>query len=281
MINIDELIQQANDLAPLPASTVRLAQLVSSPDYHMDEVVALIDFDQALTVKLLRAANSAAEASKTKVGTVIEAVLRLGAARILSMAVATGAKPLLQNRIPAYGLDEGGLWRHSVAAAVAAEVLPGFCQQEIPPESFTAALLHDVGKLVMGRFIDPKILGYIQQAQEVEKIGRLEAEMLIIKVHHAELGGLIARHWQLPERVAQAIGYHHQPELPHERVCDVTYVANQIAKSIEAGLEGRTVETIIDPEVTNRIGLALEKLPELCSTAVTRYQQVSLRYNAT
>ncbi|MEN9841780.1 MAG: hypothetical protein RL376_1580, partial [Verrucomicrobiota bacterium] len=126
MINIDELIQQANDLAPLPASTVRLAQLVSSPDYHMEEVVALIDFDQALTVKLLRAANSAAEASKTKVGTVSEAVLRLGAARILSMAVATGAKPLLQKQIPAYGLDEGGLWRHSVASAVAAEVLPSF-----------------------------------------------------------------------------------------------------------------------------------------------------------
>ena len=42
MIDLDRLIEQANELAPLPASTVRLAELVGNPDCHLDDVVELI-----------------------------------------------------------------------------------------------------------------------------------------------------------------------------------------------------------------------------------------------
>ena len=52
--------------------------------------------------------------------------------------------------------------------------------------------LHDVGKLVMGRFISPEI-SELRRAQEVERLGQLEAESLLLSVNHAELGGLIAQ----------------------------------------------------------------------------------------
>jgi HD-like signal output (HDOD) protein len=243
-------------------------------------VAELIAFDQALTMKLLCAANSAASGSAMPVGTVKEAVIRMGTARVLALAVASSAKPLLQARVPAYGLAEGALWRHSVAAAVAAETTPAFCRLDVPPETFTAALLHDVGKLIMGRFLSPEILGFIQRAQEVDHLGRLEAESLLLEVHHGELGGVIAQHWKLPPRVALGITYHHNPDQGLDLICDLTYLTNEVAKRIEAGLDGRQFDLAISAQVAERLGLTPKTLDNLCPVAASRYTQVCRRYNA-
>jgi HD-like signal output (HDOD) protein len=280
MIDLTQLIEQANELAPLPASTVRLAGLIGNPDCHLDDVTELIVFDQALTLKLLRAANSAASASLVRVANVREAVTRMGTAQVLALAVAAGAKRFLQTRLPEYDLDEGVLWRHSVAAAVAAETMQACGSVESPPETFTAALLHDVGKLVMARFLSPEILGFIRRAREVDHLGQLETESLLLGANHAELGGLIAQHWNLPPRVVQGIIYHHNPGEGQDVICDLTYLANQLAKRIEAGLDGRYFDLSILPEVAQRLALTPKTLDNLCPIAAARYTQVSRRYNA-
>ena len=279
MIDLAHLIEQANDLAPLPASTVRLAELASNPECHLHDVVELIAFDQALTVKLLRAANSATYAQAAPVANVQEAVSRMGTAHVLSLAVAAGARPLLQARVPAYGLDEGRLWRHSVAAAVAAETASRLCPVVVPPETFTAALLHDIGKLMMGRFLTAEILGYIRRAQEVDHLSQLEAETLLLNVHHGELGGLIAQHWKLPPRVVLGITHHHHPEQGLDVICDLTYLANQVAKHIEAGLDGQPCVLSFDPGVAERLGMTVQTLENFYPIAATRYAQVSRRYD--
>jgi putative nucleotidyltransferase with HDIG domain len=279
MINLANLIEQANELAPLPASTVRLAGLVSNPSCDLDDVAELIVFDQALTLRLLRVANSAASSPEMPVGDVKNAVIRMGMAQVLALAVAAGAKPVLQARVSAYSLDEGALWRHSVAAATAAETMQAFISVAPPPETFTAALLHDVGKLVMGRFLSDEILGFIRRAQEVDHMDRLDAESLLLDVNHAELGGLIAQHWKLPQRVVQGITYHHHPERGQDVICDCVHLANQVAKRIEAGLDGREYELSILPEVAERLGLTKKVLDDLCPIAALRYTQVRLRYD--
>ena len=279
MIDLAHLIEQANDLAPLPASTVRLAELASNPECHLNDVVELIAFDQALTVKLLRAANSAAYAQAAPVANVQEAVSRMGTAHVLSLAVAAGARPLLQARVPAYGLDEGRLWRHSVAAAVAAETASRLCPVVVPPETFTAALLHDIGKLMMGRFLTAEILGYIRRAQEVDHLSQLEAETLLLNVHHGELGGLIAQHWKLPPRVVLGITHHHHPEQGLDVICDLTYLANQVAKHTEASLDGQPCVLSFDPGVAERLGMTVQTLENFYPIAATRYAQVSRRYD--
>ena len=280
MLDLGQLIEQANELAPLPASAVKLAQVISRQDCHLQEVAELIAFDQALTVQLLRAANSAAAAGVIPVTTVQDAVSRMGTAQVLALAVACGAKPMLKPAVPAYGLGEGALWSHSVAAAVAAEIAPNFCHSEIPPESFTAALLHDVGKLIMGRFLSPAIWRFVQQAQDEDHLAPLEAESLILGVHHGELGGLIAQHWRLPESIVQAITFHHSPELTASVICDLAYLGNQAAKRIEAGLEGRAFELLIPAEICQRLGLSPEGLQQFGPVAAARFAQVRRRYNA-
>jgi len=229
---------------------------------------------------VLRAANSAASGSATRITTVQESLTRIGTAQLMALAVAIGARPHLMKSVPAYGLEEGALWRHAVASAVAAETMPGFCTTEAPPETFTAALLHDVGKQVMGRFLTEETLHFIAQARDVDHLSWLEAETRILGIHHGELGGIIAQHWQLPFRVVQGIIHHHDPDEDKDIVCDFVCMANQIAKRIEAGLEGGEFEMEYPPETVVRLGLPVSELENLFQAATARFAQVSLRYNA-
>ena len=279
MIDLDQLIAQAQEMTPFRASTVRLAQLVSSPHCDLADIISLVAYDEVLTMKLLRAANCAARTGSVTVTTPHEAIVLLGTTLVLHLAVAAGVRPQMRGPIPGYGLDEGSLWRHSVAAAVAAETAPAFCPVEIPAEAFTACLLHDVGKVVMGRFLNPDILRFIAEAKDADNLTQMEAESQILHVHHGELGGLIAQHWQLPARIVRGIIYHHNPEQGSDVVCDFVCLANHLAKGIEADLDGRSVECVLPPEIVERLGIAEANLGVLRRIAAARFMEVSQCYN--
>lgn len=277
MVNLDELIINAQELSPLPASVVRLASLAASSDTDLDAIADVIAYDQALTLRLLRAANSAASAGGTVVLQAREAMFRLGLARVLALAMASSVQSALQRDLAAYGLGEGQLWKHSVNAAVVAETLPEFCQEEIPAETFSAALLHDVGKLVMARFLGPDILEYIRRAQVDGGMDALTAENQVLLVHHGELGGIVAQHWSLPERIVKGIIYHHQPGPGLDIICDAVYLSNVIAHVLPAGREVPRV----DSESIERLGLSHDDIPHLITAARGRADAVSARYNGT
>jgi HD-like signal output (HDOD) protein len=276
MVNLDELILKAHDLQPLPVSTVRLAGLVGSSNTDLEEICEVIAYDQALTMSLLRAANSAADAGVNEVTQVHEAVFRLGGARILSLAISASTSGLLKRGVPAYGLNEGALWQHSVAAASAAETVSEFAAEILPPETFTAALLHDVGKLVMGRFLDPFDLEMIRRAQTEGGMDALSAERQILGVHHGELGGIIAQHWKLPESIVKGIIYHHTPGEGFDLICDAVYVANLVAKR----LEPTPILASFDLDVLERLGLDPYAIDELTTSAQGHFESVKLSYNA-
>ncbi len=239
MLDLQELIHKAYDLEPIPMSGTKLASLISDPESTLESITEVVGLDQALAARALRAANSAASASHTTITTVKDAVVRLGRSTMLTLGFGTKVRQQLQQALPEFGLAENMLWRHSVAAALVAESIGSLGKTPIPPESYAASLLHDVGKLVLARFLDPDLLSYLQRAQSEGHCNPLQAEMEILEVNHAELGGLVARHWGLPERIALGIQYHHNPTETHPLVCHVVCVANVIAKSILPDAEAK------------------------------------------
>jgi putative nucleotidyltransferase with HDIG domain len=282
MVHLEELILKAHELSPLPASVTELARLASLPDTDLDQIVEVMAYDQALTLRLLRAANAAASAGTTRVLLAREAIFRLGTARVLALAIASSVHPVLRRNVEAYGLAEGDLWRHSIAAAAAAETIAEFASYEVPPESFTAALLHDVGKLVMGRFLGAEHLDLIRRAQSEGGLDPLTAERQLLKVHHGELGGVIAQHWGLPERIVRGIIYHHDPGEGRAAVCDVTYLANLLAKHIQKkeAVKPENSGLVASEDALERLGIAGSDLPRLLARAQSQFETVSARFNA-
>lgn len=142
MIDLDQLIQRTREMAPFRATTVRLAQMIASPDCDISEVAELIAYDEAMTVDLLRAANSAAYANLSQVVTVHEALARLGTAQVLAIAVAAGARPHLQTRLPGYNLNDGALCTTRLRPPLRPRLLRAFARGKSrpkcsPPPSFT------------------------------------------------------------------------------------------------------------------------------------------------
>ena len=243
LLDIDLVIRNTWEMEPLPASVGRLAGLVTDPTSDLGDIVEVVEFDQALTAKLLRAANSAASASSRGISTVAEAVHRLGGGVVLSFATAHGARAQLQQPLLGYELEEGELWRHSVASALAAQLAAGVLRSSVPSVSFTVALLHDIGKLILNRFLDSQARRSLRLARDEGGVAAVAAESEILGINHAELGGMMAQHWDLPALIIRGIHYHHSPDefadavglhKPEEqRVCDVAHLASAIANRVD------------------------------------------------
>lgn len=232
MLDLHQLIAKAYDLDPIPMSGTKLANLVADPESSLESITQVVSLDQALTARTLRAANSAASAARSQITTVKDAVVRLGRSTILTLGFGAKVRQELQQPLPEFGLAENVLWRHSVAAALVVESMGALGKVPIPPEAYAAALLHDIGKLVLARFLDPELQAFLRRAQEEGRCNPLEAEMEILEVNHAELGGMIARHWGLPNSLSLGIQYHHSPSDDLPLACHVVCIGNQLAKII-------------------------------------------------
>jgi len=266
MIHIDTLIETANRLEPLPSSLARLASLVVDEDSDIREIVDVVSFDQALTVRLLKIANSAFSASVSEITNVRAAVLRLGKGMVLSVAMGDAVKGPLNKAIPEYGLSQGDLWMHSVTAALAAETLGPYCKIKVPPAAFTAALLHDIGKLVISGFLTPDIQTYLNRAEREGGLTRMQAE----------------RNWELPESIIKGISYHHTPEEDNNDntrpICYSVHLTNWVTKYLEIE---EPPEDFWPAEVhvsREYLGISEESLRKLCETVAQKREDMPERY---
>jgi HD-like signal output (HDOD) protein len=278
VIDLQALTRSANNLDPLPASVTRLAAIASRDSWNVKEVEEIVSLDQALSLRLLRMANSAASASLMPIVTVRDAVVRMGLGSLLSLATATSVQKKLTGAVPEYGLSEGELWRHSVAAALAAESAPAFCEAELPPETYAAALLHDVGKLVLSRYLEPDILRVLSDAREEGHLSSLRAESELLGVHHGELGGLIAQYWKLPDRLVAGIIHHHTPDQANDLVADVVHVANIAAKHVGAGHWAVEEDRQLHQPSLDRLHLTAQGFDGLCKQVEKRLERVMAQY---
>ena len=277
MIDLDALAQAAACLDPLPASVVRLATVVASGDPDLGAISEIVSFDQALTAGMLRAANSSWSASRTPVTTVRDAIVRLGAAAVLSMALDVNVRGRMERAVPEYGLAEGDLWRHSVAASLAGELLQRRARAEVPPEAVAASLLHDVGKLLMARFLDDELLVSMHRAHDEGGLSRMAAEAEILGVHHGELGALVAQDWGLPEGIVVGIAYHHDPDSCDATVAYAVHLADCVAKVVVPGeADHDDVEGFAHS--MEHLGLSADDYDAICIAVGDRFSDVTRRF---
>jgi HD-like signal output (HDOD) protein len=280
MVDIEALTRAAQHMEALPASVTRLMALTSGDRWQMDAVEQVVSLDQALTLRLLRAANSAASASAVPIVTIRDAVIRMGVRSLLSIGTAVAVQKRLTQALPEYGLSEGELWRHSVAAALAAESASLYCRTALPPETQAAALLHDIGKLVMARFLDADVLRILAAARAEGGLSSVRTESELLLVHHGELGGLIAQQWHLPDRLITGIIYHHTPDQAGDIVADAVHVANAVAKYVGTGNWVTEQDRQPNPDSMARLGLTADALVHWCEHVSGKLEKVLAMYSA-
>ena len=275
MISAQDIVDRVGSLPPLPSTALKLMNAINDPQSTVDDIVDAIRYDQAVTAEVLRICNSAYFGLSRKVTSLNDAMLLLGTVKVLQLVMSVHTSTTLAREQEGYGLEPGALWKHSVAVAMASS---GLAQQmKLPNGSlvFTAGLLHDIGKVVLNECVADSFAEIVRRVTE-ERLSFVEAEQQVLGFSHQEVGGMIARQWELPEAIERCIRFHHDPrELdPPDPFVDTVYLADCICMLFGVGLGEDGLYYRADQEVMVRHGLHEQNLEVVGAQMMTDLRRI-------
>ncbi|MGD8667619.1 MAG: HDOD domain-containing protein [Desulfobacterales bacterium] len=258
----------------MPTTAAKLLPLLEDSDSTATEIESILKYDPGLTANILKLTNSAYFGIPTRISSVRQAIVLLGWKRLLQVVMTICMSPLMNKTIPGYDLPRGALWQHSVAVSVAAEILVKALRIPDADEVFTAALLHDVGKLILGGFVKEDL----QQIEDMVTKGITfdVAESMVLGTNHAEIGGQILDKWSFPSELVSAVQWHHDPESCEEscNLSDIVHVANTMGIMTGYGKIDQDLAIEHFGPVADRLGLAPENLEEMAQQTAARVKRL-------
>ncbi len=276
MSDLNDIVEQIDLLAPIPAIATQILAKSEDPDSSMSEIADLIVNDPALTANLLKICNSAYFSLPRKVESVKDAVTWIGLDQIVELVLTSSVSENFNKGLAGYGLGEGELWRHAVTSAHVAKLLAnryGISQNK--HFIYTAALLKDIGKLILGRFV----------AFSAEKINILvhsqgysfnDAEKNIIGMNHEELGALVGKKWSFSKKLIYIIRHHHLADetARQDRGTSLVYLADIVCMlmGICTGADGLSYRFYSD--VLRRINVSEKDLEEIIAQTSENRQKI-------
>ena len=282
MLSREEVIAASKHIEPLPASVTRLVGLLSDPNASLGDFAEVIRYDAVLTADLLRQANSTMQAVRDAITDVDRAVRRLGTTNVVAVAMTRAMRGRFSQPVPAYALEADALWRHSLASAVAAEAIADRSTGRIPPSASTAALMHDIGKLVIADFLPASFGESFLAAAEREGMSLPDVERAVFGIDHGEIGAIVARNWGLPASVQIALTQHHVAGDTADVLTNVVSSADVIAHVVDAA-EPSEVEHLVDHELITSLrlcGIREADVAQLIEFVSFNYSSVMDRYDS-
>jgi putative nucleotidyltransferase with HDIG domain len=262
-----QILDGIKHLAPLPTTARRLASMLGSENVNVQELAKVVEYDAAIAANIVRVANSPAYAGRYPVDKVRDAVVRLGTANLLTIVLGEYLR-VFRVAAPLYDLTEDDIYMHSAAASLMMKALVKEAKCPLPPAAPLAALLHDIGKLIMVRYMKEDVSALLAICQE-KKIAFVEAEQELLGCDHAEVGGAVARDWDFPQEIAYAIENHHKV-VPGGGglLLDAVMLANYATKSMGIGLGAEGMNLAIDYAGSReRLGISIEGFERACAQA--------------
>lgn len=236
-----EIISRIASVPPLPSASPEVVRLVRDPEAPTAKVATVIEYDPSLTANVLRLANSTSFGRPQSVGTVREAFSRLVPENGFQSVLAAAVGKIAEGPMTGYDVSGEDLWDHLIGSAIASTKLADIVNLDPPEHLFTAALTHDIGKVVLGTFPEVNAQAITALALE-QRISFEQAEQKALGIDHAEVGAFLAEHWSLPASIVDAVRLHHEPERAAQdplivnlvHVADVVCLMAGVGASVDA-----------------------------------------------
>ncbi len=234
-------------------SRQRVIDACTADTVRIGDLVGVVESDVALAISVLRFANRSGM-STGGIGGIPEAIEVLKPSGVLAIA---GTAPSFDF------FESNGSWElkperfrlHALATQRAADQIGRAVDWEERDELTVAALLHDLGRLVISR-LHPGYKVYFDAGSRTPE-QRLRDEREHLGIDHALVGGVLARRWNLPQRLAVAIERHHAEDA--DGLAAMVAAADMVAHYNNG-------EAISPERLTascDRIGLGREELRDL------------------
>ena len=231
---VKQLIGNIRNLPTPPIVFEQIQKVLNEPDTSVGDVGKILSEDPAMSVKVLKLTNSAFYGLQREVDSVKHAVMIIGLEAVKNLVLSASVLNMFKADQSNKDYHET-FWRHSLSTAFASRIIAQRFQGGKvfnPDPSFSVGLLHDIGKMVVCCFLPDEFKSIQDKANNDPDTNEFEAENEILGFSHCLIGKELTAQWKLPVRMADAIGYHHNPKEPNDSqdfaylLCLADYVAH-------------------------------------------------------
>ncbi len=259
------LLEEVGQIPTLPTIVARALQIIDDPNSQAEHLGKLLSQDPALSVKVLRLANSAFYGIPRTISSINQAVIILGFNTLRSLVLSATVFKIFGGH--GHGIDRGRFWTHSVSAAMATRILArkvARVHSVNADAAFMAGLLHKLGLLIFEIIASAPHAAVLARAEQGEaSLAELERETM--GIHYAQLGGLLAERWELPEELQQPIVCHIRPGQSDEWdvASALVHAGAFLAEQCGYPLLEKGIPFPLDPTVLELLQIPPETLPSL------------------
>ena len=279
--SLKKLIDKVVNLPTLPAVMTRIIQKVEDPTTSTDEIVDMIGVDQVLTMKVLKIVNSAYYGFRQRIATLDRAVVILGFNNIKNLALSASIFENLGGEEEGE-FDQTKFWGHSIGCGVTTKALArkfGYDPKSLE-ESFTAGLLHDIGKVLLDKFAHDEFSQAVRRAAEKDML-IVEAEREVLGADHTDMGHWLAVKWGLPTALKEVISYHHTPESAKEAVelTGLVHFADILVRRKKIGSGGDNQVPTLNANVFSKLKLTQDDVVEIMDLIDKEVEKASVFFD--
>jgi HD-like signal output (HDOD) protein len=229
--SLERKLNNIGDLPVVPAHLGNILKSLDNPDIRTKKLAEYIETDQTLTAKILRSANSPYYGSAGRISTVELAIIIMGLNTIKEIIISLVVRKLF-NKIPKYLFDVNLFWEYAIFCGSASRLLARKIGMRKAGEAFVAGLMHDMGILIIIQYFTHEFTE-ISRLVDSGKFTLLKAEKLVIGADHCEIGSWLAKKWNLPVQLRDAVRYHHSSpsDLPEDIDTESVKLASIVSAS--------------------------------------------------
>lgn len=266
--NILGLVNNTIELPTMPEVLLKLNDVIANPDSSAEDVAKVVSRDPAVATNILRIVNSAYYGLQVRVSSVGLAISVMGFNMTKKVALKAAVFSVFgRRRDKIQHFDPLAFWRHAIYTGIAARTIGGAAAAFAATHAedlYVAGLLHDIGKIILMEKAAPRYLAMLRKSVQ-QKRCETEVELEDFGFTHADVGSVLAIKWFLPEELALAIRYHHQPSRDtfHRPLSSLIHLADQLAW--RAG-NPSTVGPLVGPmeaDIYEQIGIEPARVEEL------------------
>lgn len=260
-------LASVKDLPTLPVIALEINKMLASDRTSVNSLSRIIEKDQAIVSKLLKLVNSSFFGVRSKVSSVKEAVVRLGFNSVRNVVVSVSIfESLTLDHSEDLHFSLVDFWEHSIAVAVISRYLSEQTGIQDPDDCFVAGLLHDMGLIVIARCFPESLVNIMRKVKE-RSVSLYDAEKEVLPIRHNKIGEVVAKKWQLPPSVCDALKYHHAPNRSavNPELLTLVYLGDIITRRYFTSAIN-PVAQMISPVLSNVGASSEKKLNGLCQT---------------
>jgi HD-like signal output (HDOD) protein len=271
-VHLDDLLESQVALPSIPRVVAMVLNELNRDEPDLRKIDQWINTDIGLTTRLLRLANSAQFNFTSRIGSVADALAILGLDQVRTLTAAAALAGVFKS-VP--GMEMQQFWRYSLDVAKLARKLARLAKGNASI-AFTAGLIHASGELVMHLGM-PDQMRWLNERVTPLSSKRAAAEHHLLGYCYAEVGAALARKWEFPAAIVDAIQYQYAPfdNDVYEPLAGVVHLAAWRARVHEDGLAAGQLADAFPYAVALPLGIDVDEVLEQDATDWTTRQEIA------